>query len=171
MRICNSIILNELGPAAVVLRNAELTMENSTIFGDLVAGLLHASQVLVDGQVRIENRQAGCFRFSAAAAGDLVPRPYESHFFKGGLPEGMFVSRRFGDAGFAQLSETAPFEIRTGGEGGTEIGAFNRALDPIKRADLRAKIDEFMPINAVTQLETSTNFIPGRNNSSFFFPV
>jgi len=155
-RICNSIIFNETGFATIFFRNTELTLENSTIFGNLITGSLRASQTLVDGQVRVEDRQSGCFRFSAAAAGNLVPHPYESHFFDGGLPTGTFVSRRFGDAGFAQLSEIAPIEIREGGEGGTEIGAFNRALDPIKRADLRAKIDEFMPINAITQLVFET---------------
>jgi hypothetical protein len=33
---------------------------------------------------------------------------------------------------------------------------FNRALDPIKRADLRNKLDEFMPINAIAQLVIET---------------
>ena len=68
------------------------------------------------------------------------------------LPAGLFVSRRFGDPGYAQLSEIAPFEIREGGENGVEIGAFKRALDPIKRADLTAKLREFLPINAIAQL-------------------
>jgi hypothetical protein len=55
-------------------------------------------------------------------------------------------------SGYAQLSEIAPFEIREGGEHGVEIGAFKRALDPIKRADLTAKLREFLPINAIAQL-------------------
>ena len=85
-----------------------------------------------------------------------MPHPYQSHFFDGGPPDGTFVSRRFGDPGYAQLSEIAPVEISEGGEGGTEIGAFNHALDPIKRADLRAKLDEFLPINAIAQLVFET---------------
>src|SRR5690606_692838 len=115
-----------------------------------------ASQVVVDGRVRVEDRQAGCFRFSAAASGGLVPQPYRSHFFNGGLPPHTFVSRRFGDAGYAQLTEIAPAQIRSQGENGTEMGAFGAALDPIKRADLRAKLDEFMPINAIAQLVFET---------------
>ena len=81
-----------------------------------------------------------------------MPHPYQSHFCAGALPAGLFVSRRFGDPGYAQLSEIAPFEIREGGEHGVEIGAFKRALDPIKRADLTAKLREFLPINAIAQL-------------------
>jgi hypothetical protein len=156
VKISNSIVLNEDSGITVRLRNAKLFLENCTVFGDLVAGWLYASQTIVDGQVRVEDRQSGCFRFSAAAEGDLIPHPYESHFYPGGLPVGTFVSRRFGDAGLAQLSETAPPEIREGGENGTEIGAYNLALDPIKRADLRLKIDEFMPINAITNLVFET---------------
>jgi hypothetical protein len=150
-------IVFSAGPdPAIRLRNAHLRMDNCTVFGDVVTGRIDASQILVDGLVLAEDQQSGCFRFSAAASGGRVPHPYESHFFAGGLPDGTFVSRRFGDPGYAQLSEIAPVEIREGGEGGTEIGAFNRALDPIKRADLRAKLDEFLPITAIAQLVFET---------------
>jgi hypothetical protein len=36
------------------------------------------------------------------------------------------------------------------------MGAFNRALDPIRRADLAAKLDEYTAINAITQLVIET---------------
>ena len=39
-----------------------------------------------------------------------------------------------------------------GAENGTEMGVFNRALDPIKRADLRAKVQEYAPVQARVQL-------------------
>jgi hypothetical protein len=146
---------NAAGPA-IRLRNAALAMDSCTVFGDVITGRLDASHVLVDGRVLAENQQEGCFRFGAARAGGRVPHPYESHFFADGVPAGCFVSRRFGDAGYAQLTEIAPAAIREGGEGGTEIGAFNRALDPIKRADLRAKLEEFLPINVIAQLVFET---------------
>ncbi len=156
MTLCNAIIYGGGPEPTILLRNARLRLDRSTVFGDLVTGRLDASEVLVDGQVRVEDVQSGCFRFSAAASGGRVPQPYESHFFTGGLPPQTFVSRRFGDAGYAQLSEVAPPEIREGGENGTEMGAYNAALDPIKRADLRSKLEEFMPINAIAQLVFET---------------
>ena len=156
MVVCDSIVDGSRQPPAILLRNARLCLDRTTVFGDLITGRLDASDVLVDGRVRVEDAQSGCFRFSAAAAGQRVPHPYESHFFAGGLPPETFVSRRFGDAGFAQLSEVAPPEIRTGGEDGTEMGAYHAALDPIKRADLLAKLAEFMPINAIPQLVFET---------------
>ena len=99
----------------------------------------------------VEDQQTGCFRFSAAATDSRTPHPYESHFFDDGLPFGTFVSRRFGDAGYAQLSEIAPADVREGGEDGVEMGAFKAALDPIKRADLAAKLREFMPLTVIVQ--------------------
>lgn len=154
--IVDSIVGGAGAGAAIRMRNAHLRLDRCTVFGDLVAGQLDASHVLVDGLVRVEDRQSGCFRFGAAAAGGSVPRPYESHFFDGGLPAATFVSRRFGAPGYAQLGPLAPPRVRTGGEDGTEIGAFHRALDPVKRADLETKLDETTPVNVVPQLVIET---------------
>ncbi|MGZ8311359.1 MAG: hypothetical protein ACXWUR_04770, partial [Allosphingosinicella sp.] len=151
VRIADSIVRSATADPAIALRNASLTIDATTVFGNVVTGRIDASELLVDGRVLAEDQQTGCFRFSAAATGSRTPHPYESHFFDGGLPFGTFVSRRFGDAGYAQLSEIAPPEIRDGGEDGVEIGAFKAALDPIKRADLAAKLREFMPINIIVQ--------------------
>lgn len=156
IRISDSIVRSDGVLPAIRLRNAELCLHNCTVLGAVVGGRLTASQVLVDGLVEIEDQQSGCFRFSAAVAGSRVPRPYESHFFADRLPAGTFVSRRFGDPGYVQLSEIADANLREGGENGTEIGAHNRALDPIKRADLQAKLAEFLPINAIAELVFET---------------
>ena len=156
LTICDSIVQGSDDTPALFLRNARACLDRCTVLGDLVSGGLDASEVLVDGQVRIEDAQNGCFRFSAAATGGRVPHPYESHFFNGGLPAHTFLSKRFGDASFAQLSEIAPHMIREGGENGTEMGAFHAALDPIKRADLADKLNEFMPINAIAQMVFET---------------
>ncbi len=154
--ICDSVVHGTAPDPAIFLRNARACLDRSTVLGDLVTGALDASEVIVDGQVRVENAQSGCFRFSAAASGGRVPQAYESHFFTGVLPPTTFISKRFGDAAYAQLSEVAPDNIRRGGEDGTEMGAYHAALDPIKRADLRDKLEEFMPINAIAQLVYET---------------
>jgi hypothetical protein len=138
------------------LRNASLTADRSTFFGNVICGRIDASEILVSGQVLAEDQQTGCFRFSAALSGGRVPHPYESHFYAGRLPAGTFVSERFGDPGYAQLGPTVPDDIHTGGENGTEMGAYALALEPIKRADLEAKLAEFMPVNAIVQLIAET---------------
>jgi len=147
----DSLVQSRTADPALDLVNGRLTVDRTTVLGDVIAGRLDASHLLVDGVVGIEDRQNGCFRFSAAVAGSVVARAYESTFFASGLPPGTFVSRRFGDPGFGQLAPTAVAAIATGGEQGTEIGVFHRALDPIERQDLAAKLAEFLPINVIAQ--------------------
>lgn len=149
--IADTIVRTATNAPAIRLRTASLTVDRTTIFGDVVCGRIDASDILVAGRVLAEDQQTGCFRFSAALTGGRVPHPYESHFYADRLPAGTFVSERFGDPGYAQLGEIAPDDIRTGGENGVEMGAYARALDPIKRADLTAKLAEFMPVNAIVQ--------------------
>jgi hypothetical protein len=73
-----------------------------------------------------------------------LPRPYESFLFIVSNQH-WFTSRMFGQAGYAQLSETAPQEIYRGGENGAEMGVFNSLLNPVKLDGLKVKVDEFMP--------------------------
>ncbi len=156
--ICDSIVMGQPSDPAVEAPNAALRIERSTVFGDIVAGSLHADHLLADGRLMVEDVQGSCVRFSAAIAHG-TPNAidgYESVFYPDALPGALFVSRRFGDASLAQLRRTAPDEIRRGGENRTEIGVHNRALAPIKHDDLRAKTAEHMPINAIAQFVFET---------------
>jgi len=72
------------------------------------------------------------------------------------MPAGSFVSRRFGDPGYLQLAQACPHEIAAGAENGTEMGVFNRALAPIKAADLATKVQEYAPVQARVQLLVAT---------------
>ncbi len=159
VRICDSIIvappLSEDRPPAIRTPVAALEIERCTVFGDVEGTRLEATDSLFDGELRIDDRQGSCVRFSAIG-GPAGIRAYECHFYPGGLPPWLFVSQVFGQPGFAQLAEIAPQEIRRGAENQSEMGAFNRALDPIRRADLAAKLDEYTAINAITQLVIET---------------
>jgi hypothetical protein len=155
--IRDSIIMRHGDTApAIALGTADLTLERSTVFGALAAARADISQSIIDGEVRVENAQESCFRFSAARSGGRIPAQFQSVVFPDGLPVETFVSRRFGDPGLAQLAAAAPSTIARGGEDGTEMGVFNGALDPIKRDDLEAKIAEYAPVQARVQIVTAT---------------
>jgi hypothetical protein len=138
---------------AVDIGLGRVDLERVTIFGDVEVNRLYASDSLILGRVKVTDNQHGCFRFSAANddGAQRLPQQFESHLFAPAVPNHFFTSRRFGDPGYAQLSERAPFEIVRGGENRSEIGAFNRLLAPIKLDDLKAKVNEFMPFGLIAQ--------------------
>lgn len=136
--------------AAITTTFGEVHIERCTIFGDIVANRLYVSDSLILGTGTIADRQHGCFRFSAGVEGSW-PRPFESHFYAH-VSKGWFDSIRFGDPDYARLSEVAPIELRTGAENHCQMGACNKLLEQIKRADLQAKFDEFMPYDLIEQL-------------------
>jgi hypothetical protein len=146
------------GVPAISTRVAELVIDRSTVFGDVVVDRLEASETLIQGLVQVTDNQNGCFRFSATQDGPQVrlPRQFESHLFTPSIPNHFFVSRRFGDAGYAQLSQTAPDTIARGAENGSEIGVWSGLLTPIKLDDLNAKVLEFMPFGLIPQFIEET---------------
>ncbi|MFI2188556.1 hypothetical protein [Streptomyces sioyaensis] len=57
----------------------------------------------------------------------------------------VFVSRRYGDPGFAQLDWSCPAEIATGAEDGAEIGAFNHVKQAQRLDDMCRRLREYLP--------------------------
>lgn len=133
-------------------------MERVTVFGDVKVNRLQSSEALIQGVVKVTDNQHGCFRFSATNdhPEKRLPPQFESHLFTPALPNHFFVSRRFGDPGYGQLSDIAPPEILRGAENRSEIGAFSSLLNPIKLDDLKAKVNEFMPFGLIAQYINET---------------
>lgn len=154
--ISDSIIQGRPGEAALSVSTAMVELDRVTVVGDCHCGRADISQSIIDGAVQVEDAQGSCFRFSTARSGGRIPAQYESVILPDGLPPASFVSRRFGDPGYLQLSESCLVEIAAGAENGSEMGVFNRALDPIKRADLKAKVQEYAPVQARVQFQFVT---------------
>jgi hypothetical protein len=158
LTITDSIVQSLTAELAISTRVAAVTLARCTVFGDVRVDRLDATDTLIQGVVRVVDNQHGCFRFSAAAgaADARLPRQYRAQVLTGGVPNHWFVGRRFGPAGYAQLSETCPDSVRRGGENGAEMGAFNNVLDVIRRDDVRAKLDEYVPISVIADLVIDT---------------
>jgi hypothetical protein len=56
-----------------------------------------------------------------------------------------FTSFRYGNAAYAQLDLTSAKELRTGAEDGSEMGAFNHLMQPQREANLRLRLEEYLP--------------------------
>ncbi len=132
---------------AIDLTDTKAQIFRSTILGDVVLDRLYASEALITGVANVADTQDGCFRFSAAGTGSRVPHPYESKFYDD--TGYFFVSRDFGNFGYAQLSQAAPPGLSQGAENGSEIGAFSSLLNPIRLASLQAKVEEFLPFGLI----------------------
>jgi hypothetical protein len=133
---------------AIEIKTGRTHIDRSTIFGQVDVHRLDASEALFSGLVNVTDTQNGCFRFSAAKAISRLPHPFESFLFKEDTNH-WYTSRRFGDPGYAQLSDTVPTNIMRGAENGSEMGAFSNRLNPIKFDGLKAKIDEYMPFGLI----------------------
>jgi len=55
-----------------------------------------------------------------------------------------FVSSRYSDGAYAQLTRTTPRQIRTGSEKGSEMGVYAMLEQPQREANLRAALDEYL---------------------------
>ncbi len=157
--VCDSIVHSlDASVPAISSRIASVELRRSTVFGDVVVNRLYATEALIQGLVGVSDNQSGCFRFSATDAHPdrRLPPQFEHHLLTPAVPNHVFVSRRFGDPGYAQLGPTAPVEIRHGGENRSEIGVFNRRLLPIRQADLETKVAEFLPFGLIAQFIPET---------------
>ncbi len=151
--VCDSIVdANQVADgAAIVNALGQVVLEGSTVFGNVVAGVLWASTSIITGTVQVANNQSGCLRFSASSPGPgerLPPRYRDVHV---PIAAAFFNSMRFGSPEYAQLSIVAPQSITRGAENGSEMGAFSHLLSPIRSNSIRAKVDEFGPVGVLAQ--------------------
>lgn len=146
-----------------------VTLERVTVFGQVyVKTLTLASEVLFTQAVRAQRRQAGCVRFSyvddlvsitprrfrcqpdlalATRRDQLAPLPIpavEAAQIRSRMrPD--YTSVRYGQPAYAQLSHQTAAEVRSGAEDGAEIGVFESLKQPQREANLRVRLDEYMP--------------------------
>jgi hypothetical protein len=135
-------------------------LENVTLFGaSHFREITLASNVIFQQVSRAERRQAGCVRFSYITPGSRTPRRYRCQpdlALEGITDAGMkqiiknrlrpsYTSIHYGDPSYAQLGLECACEIKTGAENGAEMGVFNLLLQPQREANLRVRLDEYLP--------------------------
>ncbi|MEJ2670922.1 MAG: hypothetical protein P8168_01730 [Deltaproteobacteria bacterium] len=158
------------GGLAGVEAGAPLQIENSTVIGQVHTLRLDlASNTIFVAQVVAEQLQQGCVRFCYLPPKSLVPRGYncqpylalaqrarelglaavsdlpdvERQVILSALTPG-FTSTRYGDPGYCQLSPSCAVEIQEGAEDQAEMGAFHDLYQPQRKANLRARLDEYL---------------------------
>lgn len=67
-----------------------------------------------------------------------------------------FEAVDYGRPAYAQLRRTSPVQIRTGAEDGSEMGVYCLLKQPQREANLRLRLDEYLPIGLEAGLVTVT---------------
>jgi hypothetical protein len=127
---------------------------NCTIRGRVSAARIEATNVIFLAErsgtrppVYAERRQQGCVRFSFVPPNSQVPQRYQCQPRDGDDPlrvRPIFTSMNYGDAGYFQLSQYCPAEIRQGADDESEMGAFHDLYTPQRETNLRVRLDEFL---------------------------
>jgi hypothetical protein len=138
------------------------TIERSTVFGlvNVHELRLGSSSIFAGGPLISERRQEGCLRFSAFEPdGSRTPRRFRCQpdmaleAAAPGADLGLvaagvrprFTSRQYATPAYAQLADGGPAEIASGGEDGSEMGAFHHLYQPQREANLRIRLEEYLP--------------------------
>jgi len=129
----------DAGPAA------GLTVERCTLFGVVHARSLTAADSIFADPVLVDDCAVGGLAFCYAPPAPRMPPREICQPAPGSDVRPIFTSRRYGDAGFAQLTPDCPVAIRTGAGDGSEMGAFHLLANPRREANLRATVGEFLP--------------------------
>lgn len=137
---------------------APLIVINSTVIGRVHTLMLELASNTIFVASRTESDaaaapvaaarlQQGCVRFSYVPAGSRVPRQFHcqpADMEAAARVRPVFTSLRYGDAGYCQLSERSAVEIRQGADDQAEMGAFHDLYQPQRKANLRARLDEYL---------------------------
>jgi hypothetical protein len=96
--------------------------------------------------VLTDRRQAGCVRFSYLPTGAITPRRYQCVEKAPNNPQPLFFALRYGRPGYCKLLASTSDRIRRGADDGGEMGVFHFLLNPQREADLRVRMQEYLPV-------------------------
>jgi hypothetical protein len=148
------------GNAAGTAAGPACTLERVTVFGDVFLRELRlGSNSIFDGVLNCERTQAGCIRYSwfdrevsrpprrfrcqPDLALESAPPAEAAAVLQRVRPP--FTTVRYGEPAYAQLALRCPPEILTGAEDGSEMGVYSLLRQPHREANLRVRLDEYLP--------------------------
>lgn len=153
-------------PVVLAAAAADLVVARATLFGKTTGRTLEADDSLFIGPLTIARRQGGCLRFCYLPEASRAPRRYrcspdlqiaqakealgaafttaDEQTIRERLRP-MFTSTLAEHHAFGQLSRRCPPEIAEGAEGGAEMGAMNTLKQPMRLANVRDALDEYLP--------------------------
>ena len=135
-----------------------LSLDGCTVIGKVHATLLSLVSNSIfwtepvsatDAPLLADRKQEGCVRFSYLPLQAVTPRRFEcvQQGDQGPYtPQPLFFSLRYGQPGYAKLLASTDNSIRRGADDSGEMGAFHFLLSPLREADLRVRMQEYLPV-------------------------
>lgn len=155
VRLSDSVIdPQELGAGVPAVRapGGQVSIEASTIRGDLEARTLDASSCLLEGRTTVAHRQVGCVRFSYVGPASRTPRRYRcvpagSETVAGSIAP-VYVSTDPASPAYLTLASSCPPEIATGGERESEMGVHHHLFRPLRVRAAGRQLAPYLPVGA-----------------------
>jgi hypothetical protein len=121
-------------------------VSDSIVWAEMTAADVSLTPPLWNAPLWAARQQQGCVRFSFLPAGSIVPRQFQCVEQAAGAPAPMYYSLRYGQPAYAKLLPTTDSTIRQGADDGGEMGVFHFLLAPLREADLRIRLQEYIPV-------------------------
>jgi hypothetical protein len=163
-----------LGAPGCPVAHAVLTIRRCTVFGIVnVHAIELAENSIFTDCLNVARRQLGCMRFCYVPHGCRTPRRYhcQPDLAEEAAVEALhqivaaptqseidvargrarlrvhphYNSVRYGAPTYCQLAASCPVEITQGADDEAELGVFHNLYQPQRAANLRARLDEYMP--------------------------
>jgi hypothetical protein len=128
---------------AIAAGSSALALARCTVIGSVAAAGATVSSTLCYGDFTLAAAGAACLRFSR------LPRSLAVPAFRCTSATPIFVSLRWGDAGYAHLHPNTARSLTHGGEEGGEIGAFHAAGLPWRTQNAGLRLAESIPAGLV----------------------
>jgi hypothetical protein len=144
-----------------LLAFASLSIKRSALLGAVLAHAIErAENSIFLNEVRVARKQVGCMRYCYVPPGSRTPRRYhcqpdlvvqkaepDESAMEASRVAPVFTSLRYGKPAYGQLADTCATEIKRGADDESEMGAFHDLFQPQREAILRARLNEYTPVD------------------------
>lgn len=160
---CDGPACEAIGASGSGIAHAVLTIVRSTVFGCIDTHALELTEnSIFMGTVRVARRQRGCMRFCYVRPVSRTPKRYncQPDLAEQGAEDNsakllaqarvrpQFNSARYGTPTYCQLAESCAEEIKRGADDESEMGVFHHLFQPQREANLRTRLEEYIPARA-----------------------
>ncbi len=154
----DSVVDGVDSPAVQARGVAEVTLDalRSTFFGAVIATEVRATDSLIGDGLQLDRPRQSDAAFCGLPADTSDQIALRSCIFPSVAPESWFISRRFGDAGYAGLGLSAPAELFDGASDGMVVGAFHELGLPVRQRMLRAAGEAMIPYGLTLRVQYET---------------